>query len=102
MSNSDRYFYKNEISAPDGSVVVGVRFVKKYVDSVKTNVVFVQPQVADLIDLGRVNATTTRWMDLPDKLNYGDLHKLENPRHEEVGFGNYAFDKKAYVTSEFN
>jgi hypothetical protein len=102
MANSERYFYKYEISAPDGSVVIGVRFVKKFYSSIGSNVVFLQPQVADLIDLGRVNATTARWMDLPETVSSADLHRLTKPENEEVALGNYAFDKKAYVTSESN
>jgi hypothetical protein len=97
MSNSDRYFYKNEISAPDGSVVIGVRFVKKFYSSIGSNVVFLQP---DLIDLGRVNATTARWMDLPGTVSSGDLHKITTTRREDIALANHAFDKKAYVTGE--
>lgn len=81
--------------------MTGVRFVKKYYSSIQKNVVFLQPQFAQLIDLARVNTSTARWVDLPSSLGYGDLHKLDRPGIEEIALGEYAFsNKKAYVTGQ--
>lgn len=75
--------------------------MKKYYSSIQKNVVFIQPQVAKLIDLGLVNASTTRWMDLPSAVAYESVHRLGEPGYEEMWLGHYSFKTHAYVTGNF-
>jgi hypothetical protein len=99
-TRSVRFFYTGELSIPDGFVVTGARFVKEYYNDTKMNVIFIQPQIAKLIDMARVNTTSAEWVDLPSHVKTEDVFNLQQPSEcHSLVKANYEFKKKAYVTN---
>lgn len=72
--------------------------MKEYRSEVKRTVIFVQVEIAGLMDLARVNQTTARWVDLPSTVSTNDLYTLDKPDNQYFVGGNSEFNKKAYIT----